>query len=65
MPLNNSFFPTNLKNLRNNVTRNFFGVGAWFCIVLNLYNKKKKLAGASYSFYTIRQINIDLKVGYT
>ncbi|OXU22338.1 hypothetical protein TSAR_008905 [Trichomalopsis sarcophagae] len=25
--------------------RYFFDVGTWFCMVLNIYNKKKKVAG--------------------
>ncbi|OXU16716.1 hypothetical protein TSAR_012013 [Trichomalopsis sarcophagae] len=46
MPLNNDYFLTNLKGLKNSVTRHFFDVGTWFCIVLNMYNQKKKVAGA-------------------
>ncbi|OXU23256.1 hypothetical protein TSAR_010851 [Trichomalopsis sarcophagae] len=41
MPLNNGYFSTNLKGLDNSVTRHFFDVGTWFCVVLNMYNKKK------------------------
>ncbi|OXU26778.1 hypothetical protein TSAR_009887 [Trichomalopsis sarcophagae] len=46
MPLNNVYFSTNLKGLENSVTRYFFDVGTWFCIVLNVYNKKKKATDA-------------------
>ncbi|OXU28799.1 hypothetical protein TSAR_005480 [Trichomalopsis sarcophagae] len=28
--------------LKNSVTRHFFDVGTWFCLVLNMYNKRKK-----------------------
>ncbi|OXU22703.1 hypothetical protein TSAR_008533 [Trichomalopsis sarcophagae] len=45
MPLNNDYFSTNLKGLENGVTRNFLDVGTWFCMVLNMYNKRKKVAG--------------------
>ncbi|OXU27640.1 hypothetical protein TSAR_000466 [Trichomalopsis sarcophagae] len=45
MPLNNGYFSTNLKGLENSATRHFFDVGPWFCIVLNMYNKKKKVEG--------------------
>ncbi|OXU18651.1 hypothetical protein TSAR_000354, partial [Trichomalopsis sarcophagae] len=36
MPLNNGYFSTNLKGLENSVTRHFFDVGTWFCMVLNI-----------------------------
>ncbi|OXU21219.1 hypothetical protein TSAR_005389 [Trichomalopsis sarcophagae] len=45
MPLNNGYFSTNLKGLENSVTRYLFDVGTWFRMVLNIYNKKKKVAG--------------------
>ncbi|OXU17009.1 hypothetical protein TSAR_010737 [Trichomalopsis sarcophagae] len=43
MLLNNGYFSTNLKGLENSVTRHFFDFGTSFCMVLNMYNKKKKL----------------------
>ncbi|OXU22089.1 hypothetical protein TSAR_008163 [Trichomalopsis sarcophagae] len=43
MPLNNGYFSTNLRGLQNSVTRHFYDVGTWFCMFLNMYNKKKKL----------------------
>ncbi|OXU31179.1 hypothetical protein TSAR_009421 [Trichomalopsis sarcophagae] len=46
MPLNNGYFSTNSKGLENSVTRHFFDVGMWFCIVLNMYNKNKLRARA-------------------
>ncbi|OXU23628.1 hypothetical protein TSAR_016261 [Trichomalopsis sarcophagae] len=45
MLLNNGYFLTNLKGQENSVTRHFFAVGTWFCMVLNMYNKKKKVSG--------------------
>ncbi|OXU18120.1 hypothetical protein TSAR_011771 [Trichomalopsis sarcophagae] len=54
MPLNHRYFSTNLQGLENSVTRQFFDVGTWFCIVLNMYNKKKKVAGACPNICFIR-----------
>ncbi|OXU31585.1 hypothetical protein TSAR_010247, partial [Trichomalopsis sarcophagae] len=45
IPLNNGYYSTNVKGLKCSVTRIFFDVGTWFCMVLSMYNKKKKFAG--------------------
>ncbi|OXU22706.1 hypothetical protein TSAR_008536 [Trichomalopsis sarcophagae] len=45
MPLNNDYFSTNLKGVENSVTRHFLDVGTYFCMVLNMFNKRKKVAG--------------------
>ncbi|OXU29490.1 hypothetical protein TSAR_012948 [Trichomalopsis sarcophagae] len=50
MPLNKGYFSTDLKGLENSVTRHFFDVGTWFCMVLNMYNKKKKLRKCTLTF---------------
>ncbi|OXU30083.1 hypothetical protein TSAR_014673 [Trichomalopsis sarcophagae] len=50
MPLNNGYFSTNWKGLENSVTRHFFDVGTWFCMVLNMYDKKKKLRECAPTF---------------
>ncbi|OXU21218.1 hypothetical protein TSAR_005388, partial [Trichomalopsis sarcophagae] len=54
IPLNNDYFSTNLKGLENSVTRHFFDVGTWFCMVLNMYNKTKKVAGVCPNIRFIR-----------
>ncbi|OXU23535.1 hypothetical protein TSAR_005513 [Trichomalopsis sarcophagae] len=46
MPLINGYFSTNLKGLKNSVTRHFFDVGTWFYMVINMHNKKKKSHGS-------------------
>ncbi|OXU18262.1 hypothetical protein TSAR_011737 [Trichomalopsis sarcophagae] len=45
MSLNNGYFSTNLKGLKNSVTRHFSILERGFCMVLNMYSKKKKVAG--------------------
>ncbi|OXU18476.1 hypothetical protein TSAR_011294 [Trichomalopsis sarcophagae] len=40
MTFNNGYFSTNLRGLQNSVTRHFFDVRTWFCMVLNMHNKK-------------------------
>ncbi|OXU28596.1 hypothetical protein TSAR_013999 [Trichomalopsis sarcophagae] len=50
MPLNNCYFSTNLKGLEKSVTRYFFDVETWFCMVMNMYNKKKKLRTRAITF---------------
>ncbi|OXU28798.1 hypothetical protein TSAR_005479 [Trichomalopsis sarcophagae] len=40
----------NLKSLENSITRHFFDIRTWFCIVLNMYNKKKKLRARAQPF---------------
>ncbi|OXU17903.1 hypothetical protein TSAR_000233, partial [Trichomalopsis sarcophagae] len=45
MPLNNGYFSTKVKGLENSVIKHFFDIGTWFCMVLNMYNKNKKVAG--------------------
>ncbi|OXU20871.1 hypothetical protein TSAR_004350 [Trichomalopsis sarcophagae] len=54
MTLNNGYFSTNLKGLENSVTRHFFDVGTWFCMVLNMYNKNKKVSGVCLNIYFFR-----------
>ncbi|OXU19749.1 hypothetical protein TSAR_015145 [Trichomalopsis sarcophagae] len=34
-----------MKGRENSVTRHYFDVGTWFCMVLNMYNKKRKVVG--------------------
>ncbi|OXU20135.1 hypothetical protein TSAR_010445 [Trichomalopsis sarcophagae] len=54
MLLNNGYFSTNLKGLENSVTRHFFDVGTWFCMVLNMYNKKKSYKSVpQYLFFSV------------
>ncbi|OXU28118.1 hypothetical protein TSAR_012677 [Trichomalopsis sarcophagae] len=40
MPLNNDYFSMNFSSRGNSVTRHFFSIGTWFCIILNMYNWK-------------------------